>query len=303
MAPSTPAGETFTRLFEPSCVPFFLLLSLYFFLKKAGKLPAANLRELHPDRLMVPCFAWTLIYTLMRMLKYHARGQVLAFDFPGFLFYGGAALHLYFLPCLLLFQALALAALFLLRGGLRNLLLGLAFAAGACLFGSYGSAHGHFGFHSALQSGVVYVILAHLLDRSQTSPLGRRLNVLAGLAVVGLLIAFACRGAFPLSLGLLRAPLIGYGLSALALNWSFRFQNQSAARLLTCSYGIYLAHFAVIETFEFLAEQSGHPLAPYSFPLKLTMGLGVCAICLGLIALFRTHWLSAYLLLGEQRQD
>ena len=106
---------------------------------------------------------------------------------------------------------------------------------------------------------------------------------------------------YPLNaLGIIRGPIIGYAVSALALNWHLHITNPVLRALLTCSYGIYLAHFGFLECFEFAADKLGVTLTPYTIVTKILLGGLICLFCVGFIAIVRFHWLSAYLFLGEK---
>lgn len=144
LAPSTKVAEEFTRLFSLFAVPFFLVISLFFFINRVGILPSPGFLSLRLDRLLVPYVVWSVIYTLMRVLKYRLGGETLPINVVGIIFFGGAAVQLYFLPLLLLFQAQALSVILLFRAN-NSRLIGSSVALGAILFGYFGSAGGHFG--------------------------------------------------------------------------------------------------------------------------------------------------------------
>ncbi len=127
----------------------------------------------------MPYAVWTVIYTLMRVLKFRLGGKSLPIDVIGITLFGGAAVQLYFLPLLLLFQAQALAVILLFRPSNWRLI-GLCVALGAFMFGYFGSAGGHFGFNRALERGALYVALAFLLDHTQAKTIGRQTNVVIG---------------------------------------------------------------------------------------------------------------------------
>lgn len=89
-------------------VPFFLATSFYFVVGKLLKAPkqfdiTAFLKS-RVTRLLVPYVLWSLIYLAVRLLKAVRTPEGIAplFQDPVFLiFFGGAAIHLYFLPLLL----------------------------------------------------------------------------------------------------------------------------------------------------------------------------------------------------------
>ena len=87
-----------------------------------------------PAKALVPYVVWSVIYTLMRVLKYRLGGETLPINVVGIIFFGGAAVQLYFLPLLLLFQAQALSVILLFRANYWRLI-GSSVALGAVLFG------------------------------------------------------------------------------------------------------------------------------------------------------------------------
>ena len=300
MAPSTNAAEAMTGFFSMFAVPFFLLISLHFFIARASSLGLRDLLALRPDRILVPCAVWTVLYTLMRLLKCRLLGESLELDLIGLVFFGAGGVQLYFLPLLLLFQAQALSLILLLRGGTSSLL-GVAVGAAAAAFGYSGDVGSHFGFHGALGNGIVYGTLAFLLGRMQAATIGRRINIAFGIFTGAFLVSTAALGRTPFGLPMMQSPLIGYGISACALNWRFHSTRPAFSALLTCSYGIFLAHFGFLETVEFFADRLGFVITPYSVCAKLGFAALICAGCVSLIGLLRKQRLLAYLFLGECR--
>jgi fucose 4-O-acetylase-like acetyltransferase len=300
LAPSTDAAEIFTRLFHCFAVPFFLMISLHFFINRVNMLPAFRLSDLRLDRILVPYAVWTVIYTLLRVLKFRLSGKSFPIDVIGSTLFGGAALQLYFLPLLLLFQALAFAVILLFRASNKWRLIGACVAFGAIVFGYIGSAGGYFGFNSALEKSVMYVALAFLLDRMQAEAIGRQINVIISW-LIGVLIVYTTFFGYPPNalVDMIQGPIIGYGVSAFALNWRFHTTTPALRTLLTCSYGIYLAHFGFLESLEVAAEKLGYVLTPYSVAGKILIGSLICLCCVVFILIARLHWLSAYLFLGE----
>jgi len=302
LQPSTEAAEAFSRPFWFFSYPFFLIISLYFFINRVNTLPSLRPSYLRLDRILVPYAVWTVIYALMRLLKFRLAGKSLPIDVIGFTLFGGAALHLYFLPLLLLFQAQALAVTLLFRAESR--LIGVCVAFGALIFGYAGSAGGYFGFAGAFERGLIYVAMTFLFCRVQAEAIGRRINVVIGWLIVGFIIstaffAYPPTGYPPTVLGMMQGPIVGYGMLASALNWNFHTTLPALRTLLTCSYGIYLAHFGFLQGFLFAAEKFGYPLTPFSVGAKIVVASLIYLCCLLFIVIARLHWVSAYLFLGE----
>lgn len=110
---ATAAASAFQQFFI-FAVPFFLAAAFYF-----TKLPAAfpEIRQSLGQRawrLLLPYAFWTLVYLGARLAKYAASKnfakieEALCSDPAGLVFMGGAAVHLYFLPLLLIGTAVML---------------------------------------------------------------------------------------------------------------------------------------------------------------------------------------------------
>ncbi|MEA5497264.1 acyltransferase [Limnoraphis robusta Tam1] len=91
--------------FSGFAVPFFVATSFYFgFCKICSTQGQYNLKS-RLTRLMIPYFVWTGIYIVYRILKYLIKNETesinqLFQDPIGLIFFGGAAFQLYFLPLL-----------------------------------------------------------------------------------------------------------------------------------------------------------------------------------------------------------
>lgn len=91
--------------FSDFAVPFFLATSFYLgFCKIYSTQGQYNLKS-RLTRLMIPYFVWTVIYILYKVLKYLIKNETesinqLFQDPIGLIFFGGAAFQLYFLPLL-----------------------------------------------------------------------------------------------------------------------------------------------------------------------------------------------------------
>jgi fucose 4-O-acetylase-like acetyltransferase len=298
LAPSTEAAEALTRFFFGFAVPFFLLISLHFFIGRVNELPSTCLLgHLRFDRILVPYAVWSVVYASMRWVKYKIDGQSPSFDPIHIALFGGAGSHLYFLPLLLLFQTATLGVL-LLRRENKDRFIGTAIIVGALIFGYIGDSGDYSGFEDGLAGAAIYVALAFVLSGMQATALGCRINLILGILLTALLVLVAA-GRPPLRLGIFEGPLFGYGAAALALNFRFRPLAPTARWLLTCSYGVYLTHFAFVEAFKFLATRLGYNFTPYTIPSKIIIGAFLFFCCIVSVRLIRSYTLTAYLCFGE----
>lgn len=298
LAPSTVSGEIASKFFGIFAVPFFMLVSLYFFIVRVAKLVSPRFQDLRLDRILVPYLAWSVIYTLMRWLKFSISGDNLEFNIVSVVFFGGGAVQLYFLPLLLLFQAMTLAIFFAFRGP-KEKLIGLCIFLLAILYGSIGSAGGFFGFQAALISGLFYIVAAFGFYWIQRGFQSRILNLFLGLLIFPLIIIMSFVGQLPAWLGPIVGPFAGFGVAALAFSLPALPESLLSRSILSCSYAVYLAHFGFLESYEFFASRLGILVIPYSLSHKLLLAslFSLCSILFALIV--RRHWLTAYTFLGE----
>lgn len=302
LAPSTPDAELISRIFSCFVVPFFLMIALYFFIEKVRGMEDLKIIQLRLDRILIPYAVWTIVYLMFRFIKYQVQHKPIALDLVPAIFYGGTGVQMYFLPLLLLFQAQVLAVLLIMRGSTGRLI-GILVLSGATIYGYYGSYEAFFGFQNCLERGWVYVLVALFLYFSQSKSFGRRINLLLG----GMVAAFAVRTTITDYhaewLTYAGGPLAGYSIAALSLNIAFMAAGVLWRFVLSCSYGIYLAHFVFLEIFEFTASKLGHEMTPYSVSVKVLLSFLICLCCVILIWFARLNPISAYSLLGETKRQ
>jgi peptidoglycan/LPS O-acetylase OafA/YrhL len=298
LAPSTPAAQLLSQIFLSFAVPFFLTIALYFFVNKACGMERLGFSELRMDRIFIPYAVWTVVYVVLRLIKYRVQHKLVHLDIVPALFYGGSGVQMYFLPLLLLFEALAMVVLLFCRKP-PSLLVGIFLLVGAGFFGYIGSRENYFGFQKCLERGCIYVFFAFLLRYSQSNLFGRRVNMFSGGIVAALTVVATIVDYFPEWLAYIGGPLAGYSIAALALNLNFAVSEAPWRFFLSCSYGIYLAHPVFLEAIQFAASRLGYEMAPYSVVTKLLMSLVISLCCVSLIWLMRLNRLSAYCFLGE----
>jgi peptidoglycan/LPS O-acetylase OafA/YrhL len=294
LGPSTYDGGRITSCFLSFAVPYFLIISLYFFIRRFDNLATPRIQDFRLDRLLLPYAAWSGIYFSVRWLKYRVEDQPFDEDYLQLVFFGGAAVHLYFLPLLLLFQVFAFALLWVTKVPRRRIPLLIPLTA-ALFYGWLGSSQNYLGFANFTSTILQYVFGAWLLVFLQARKIGRLVNVVIG--CFALMVIF-----FHPALGLagnFQGPLLGFGVAALAINWDLRTNNIILTVLLSCSYGIYLSHFLFLEAYELVAPRLGISLAPYSAIEKLAISSIIVLVSILFIHVVRSNSRAAYLLLGE----
>ncbi len=308
LTPSTPMGENFNTLFWIFCVPFFVTTSLYFFVKSAVKSPPTRSPFKKIDRLVIPYLVWSLIYVVMRYVKFQLQGEGgFGFDVIGLIFYGTAAVQLYFIPWIICFRLQFFCGRLMFFSGRhwKNIMLGTLGMASLFGFAWYGGFEGYFSWGGGIfWLGILYSLAALFLVGLERSGLLKnswvRWGAIASFIAVEITNYFTYTQAADnlfLKLGL---PVLG-GLSStlIALTFSATSHRQWLVGLLSTTYGIYLAHHAVIEVFEFAGGRVGLELQPYDIVEKLLFGAVVLAATIALILLVRLSRRLAYVVLGD----
>jgi fucose 4-O-acetylase-like acetyltransferase len=156
LVPNEPQLELISQPLLTFTVPFFFTIALYFFGHKVRKNSELRLAELNLERLLLPYCAWTVIYLALRMFKYRSNLAELQLGSPlEVALYGGAALHLYFLPFLLLCEAWVLSFMLVSRSRCRAV--GVAIFTGAFAFSYLGNYHMFFYFDHAFSKSLPLV--------------------------------------------------------------------------------------------------------------------------------------------------
>ncbi len=293
--PEHSGGGLLAQVFLVFAVQYFFLISLYFFVKRVRALDEVKWSDLHLDRILVPYATWTVLYTLFRLAKCLLLKTPFEFDVLRVAFYGAGAIQLYFIPLLFLWQMLALSVLLFVRSPPRRLL-AIGVLAAAIGFGLYGQMHDYYCFQNALTNGGVYVGLAFALHLVHSRSTWRKANVMVGTLLVAAGIAAAL---LEFSQRRWLGPFAAYGVAALALNWDLRITSRAWRYAFSCSFAIYLAHLVFVETLRLGAIRAGMPLHLESAVTTAFAATGICAICILLAALARTHRLPRYLVFGE----
>ena len=300
LAPTEPGLDFANWPLLTFTVPFFFSIALYFFVRKVRKSSEVSVGELNFERLLLPYCAWTVIYVALRLFKYRSNLADLQIGSPlEVALYGGAALHLYFLPFLLLCEAWILSFAFISRAW-RPTLIGISIFVGAFAFSHIGNKYAFFFFDHAFSKSLLYVAGAFLLHATQSwSEYAKLLNTVVS-GALAVFMVFASFGQWPEWVVFLRGPLAGYALASLVLSWRVQMKpNKAMKYLLGYSFGIYLSHVAFMAALELMADKLGFKLAPYSLLEKLPLTMLICVCCIVFIIFVRKNRLARLFLLGE----
>jgi surface polysaccharide O-acyltransferase-like enzyme len=310
--PDTDGFETVTEALAPLRVSLFVGVALWFQQQRIEKLgpDATVLGALQHgvlwSRLLVPYCVWSLIYLLSRSVKMMAGGPALDIDWVALVFFGGSALHLYFIPYLL---ALSLAQVCVLRGSplLRNPAALALLAVVVCL-DALAIANPTYRFYDNLVLWNGLIFSAALKMASEF--VGQRgVNahsdgqVAANIALCTTLYIAACwthDGSHMLYHGL--CALLAAALMALLTVIPLQQPPAWLTWAARASFGIYLSHHLFIEGIKSGLARLGIDLAPYDGVENILLTLAVIAMALAMVAVVRKSAWLGFLLLGESRK-
>jgi len=277
-----------------------MLVSLYL-LQARG----ASFEQVKWLRLVLPYLFWSIIYLCLRSLKSVLQGDGGSFEDWTLkaLLTGGAAVHLYFIPLLIVYQliACALTGLFSKDASKSTVILSCGTLVILFLLSSImelestviGSESGLF------VDAILAVICAQGLVSLRTNASPVQSNLYKWM------LAF-----FTLALlwwqtntddQILVKIMISSGILYLILQMPVLNRLRRLNRLFTASFGIFLMHHFIIELAEVILTQLGINLFPYDFNERILGTFAVIVICYGLIYLIRYSKFLSLLLIGEKK--
>ena len=298
-------------IFGTFAVPYFLVTSLFFVFIKLEGANNGLWSVLRCQRILFPYIAWTLIYVVMRLVKYCVTGGSLGEDYLNILLFGASGVQMYYLPLLFLFQVLIVSFYVILKTAHEQATRACLTIVAATLFGLYGMRSGALGFKFALPCAVIYASFAFIIYRMPAGSFTGKVNLLFSILVFPGLVGFylyqhlggiELRPGFIVFENLVQGPLIGYALCVISMRVKISFSNRFILLCLGSSYGIYLAHFAFLETLEFVPPKLGFDMTPYSIMGKLLLTFIIIVLCVGLVwGARKNQWLALWLLGEEQK--
>lgn len=307
LAPCTAKAELITNVLRLFPVYYFYASAVHFTIRRVLRRDGSVSAGLSWNRLIRPYAAWTVLYLLLRCAKNggisSAQGWV---EWLGLLFMGQSAVHMYFLPQLVYFQIVAGASALLCA----NLLKKRFHSAAACWLAAAFVASifigraGYFGWNHTFLAGLVYAFLGAIsvclddrVGKAWTAVVAPAAFVLI---VLSLIAGFGIE--LPSFYYLLNGPVFGCCTLLVLLRMQAGAPSRWGERLVSCYFGIYLAHHAIEEGLEMIFARLGHSLTPYDVSSRL--GFALIAFCGGIMVTL-TIRLSPSLacwMLGERRQ-
>jgi surface polysaccharide O-acyltransferase-like enzyme len=300
LTPSSLMAEKMTRYFLISCVPFFLITSLYLFQSKT-----ARFYEINFSRILIPYASWSTIYLISRTIKSLATSTNLDYDWFAIVFLGGSAVQLYFLPLLLclLIIASAINNLFLDRS-CKDLakLISVFSIVFLIIISNFLQRTDYLGFSNNFFSKNLYYIFFSQCILTLLPRFMRIRNLVFFCSVVST-FALLFLGVENKEFSSLASPLASAAILVACLMRPTYKVSKVMNNVLSTTYGIYLSHHLFIEILELALETLSINYMPYSVSLKLTFAFIVIILSI-LFVLFIRRWaILAFLLLGEARSN
>ncbi len=297
-APRTGAAEVVGAFALSFAVPFFLLTSLFY--------AVGDVRRGSPDvflrrwpRLWKPYIAWSLIYLALRIVNGWTSGaQGVAGNWRTAVdvaLLGGAAVHLYFLPLLMLGLLMVTSGRSAIRGfpgrPVIGVLCGLGMIVAAGILPPLLQGWPWATLESWARMLAVYTPMAIGFATLQAKARYRAGSAGYGVVLIALWLIWGglvAGGIAPWHWlwegGVLAALLLG-GVLCLADVPFPRWLR----RALPLSFGIYLSHHAVLEGFEFMGRRVFGMTCSYSLDGMLAVCICVFTLCAGGVLVLRRH--------------
>ncbi|WP_026463744.1 acyltransferase family protein [Adhaeribacter aquaticus] len=303
---STPAAKTLQDVFHPFCVPFFLITSLTLFVNKLKVAPVRDLLKNAVFRIALPYLAWTIIYGGLLAFKSLLIGTATPLNPWKVLFFGESAVHLYFLPELLVLQLLA-TGIFLIGGPTGKIKgLGLLFILLAIGYTVIGYIHDSFSVPQPFQV-ISYLSAAFLLAKKINNNNIHWRYFVGGLLMVilTLMIYWSNININILNISIANLlnhiPIGGIGLLLLAIGFPSVTMPNWLLHLSSMTFGIYLIHIFFLEALEFFFEKLLFIDLHYDVTIKLLVVATIFLLSTIAVILLRKISIFRFVLLGEKK--
>jgi surface polysaccharide O-acyltransferase-like enzyme len=296
LAPSTLIAEKMTAYFSITCVPFFLLTSLYLFQSKTARFDKINF-----SRILIPYASWSVIYLIFRTIKHLATNTSLDYDWFAIVFLGGSAVQLYFLPLLLCFliAASAINTLFTDRDcKISTKVLAVLSIISLVVISGFLKGTSYLGFSNDFFSKILYYIFFSQCVLTLLPHLIKIRGLVVFCSVTSIFI-LAFLGTEHRDFSSLVLPLLSTAILTTCLMRPTYTVSKITNSILSTTYGVYLCHHLFIEGIEFSLKKFSINYIPYSIPSKLTLAFIVIILSILFVLFIRKWAVLAFLLLGE----
>lgn len=293
----TVAADNLGRFYLIFCVPFFYTTSLVYFNAGLNKNISTRTVLLKIwQRIGVPFLSWSCIYAGLLLIKHTMAGQDTEINFGVVFLYGASAEHMYYLPELIVMQAI-IFSIFLLTNTNRKNTAFLLFISAVCYL-AWGNWHNNFGV-TTTGAVIAYTFMAIYLAPKLNAIQKNWVYFGFGLLLVGLPVS-SLWVTYPVLItnSLLRIPIGGIGLLLITLTIPKIIIPNWLSVVASTTYGVYLSHVMFLEAIEFFLDKIHYDIH-YDIVGKCVMALFVFALCVLFTLIVRKISLLRLLLLGE----
>lgn len=296
---SSPSAEKIGAFFWPLAVPFFYMVSLYFFNK--GHFNSNNslvaIKKII-NRLLIPFFVWTAIYFSLRLIKIRLTGGGDNMEVWKAFFYGNSAVHLYFIPNLIIMQLLSWAFLIVIYNRTKWML-SLSLILFCLVYLYIGARTNCFGFsYNSFFIVFLCVLLGMGISKlDMSNRIAHQAVLWVGTLICTLIIWINFSQYHYLLDSAFAFPISGCGtlLLAIGLNNKLKLPDW----ITSTSYGVYLCHIIFLEAFE-LGLKVLHIDFYYGFFQKIIVILFIFICSVISTHLIRRNKWTKVILLGEK---
>ncbi|MBX2977529.1 MAG: acyltransferase family protein [Ignavibacteriaceae bacterium] len=300
----TYGAQFISLLFSPICVPFFLAVSLIFFVQSLGKYSVEYVLTKIWERIGIPYISWTIIYLILLYFNAYLNNSTNKVFFGRSILFGESAVQMYYLITLISLQLFILGVHTLRKTRSRYyffLSLGLILVTTTYfLFSLYYQASG-FRNSYYIVGYLLYIVFAMHYQSSFSSSKYLILPYLCILFVfiVILLSVYDLWGLR--KFGPLIFPVCGICLYKIAISYPTIKVPSWIKEIMSLSYGIYLSHVVFLELMEIIAKKITGSEITYTLINKLLLALVVFIISAIFVLLLKRVGILRILLLGERK--
>jgi len=301
---STYRAEFLSLLFSPICVPFFLVVSLVFFVQSLKKYSVEYILTKIWERIGLPYISWTIIYLILLYFNAYLNSNINRIFFWRSILFGESAVQMYYLITLISLQLFILGIYTLSKTKSRYyvfLSFGLiTITTTYFLFSLYYQASGFRNSYYII-GYLLYIVFAMHYQFSFSSSKYLILPYLYILLVfIVILISVYDLWGFR-TLGPLIFPVCGICLYKIAISFPTIKIPSWIKEIMSLSYGIYLSHVVFLELMERIVKKITGSEITYTLINKLILTLGVFIISAIFVWLLKRVGIFRVLLLGERK--
>lgn len=284
------------------CVPFFFAVSLSLFISNLNiNTSFKEVVNKSWKRIIIPYLVWTAIYVTLligKSLITHGPSKIVLWQA---FFYGGSAMHLYFLSMLLALQVIVLGIVYLVQPKYNRRVTGLLLLVGVFMYLFIGNVFNVFGIVS-IEHITCYVIFAFWAASRMKNTYINIIWLCVGFFL--LIIAFLSNWyeeQFVILNYVKALPLGGISLMLICMGLPFNKMPKWLLILSSLTYGIYLCHVVFLEAFEFAFEKIKPTGFVIDIPSKLVIVIMIFICSAVFVLLSRKIPIARQLLLGEKK--